>query len=163
MVYLTMTMKIHKGMMWILKILVKKTKKVPVKGDTVPYHLKMFFFLFNTFHSQFVQFGHLVESIYICVPSLSREALNVSPFMLQIFFFFFFRGGNLHRHLTTPLCGRQKVVPDSYRLKPPRAGQYSNVDILIAEDPYVFKTRQSLYSALPGSTPTQYTQGRGGR
>ena len=79
-----------------------------------------------------------------------------------MFFFFFFSGGKLNRHLT-PLCGRQKVVPDSYRLKPPRAGQYSNVDILIVEDPYVFKTRQSLRSALPGSTPTQYTQGRGGR
>ena len=59
---------------------------------TVPYNLLLFFFffLFNTFHSQFVQFGHLVESIYICVSSLSREALNVSPFMLQKKFFFFF-------------------------------------------------------------------------
>ena len=69
----------------------KNKKNCRCKG-TVPYHLKMyfFFFLFNTFHFQFVQFGHLVESIYICVPSLSWEALNVSPFMLQIFFFFFF-------------------------------------------------------------------------
>ena len=80
------------------------------------------------------------------------------------FFFFFFRGGNLHRHLTT-LCGRQKVVPDSYRLKPPRARQNSNVDFLIVGDPplCVFTTLRTLYSALPESTPTQYTQGRGGR
>ena len=68
----------------------EKNKKSAGERGHSALPLKVFFFLFNTFHSQFFQFGHLVESIYICVPSLSREALNVSPFMLQIFFFFFF-------------------------------------------------------------------------
>ena len=47
----------------------------------------------------------------------------VSPLMSQKkIFFFFFRGGNLHRHLNTHAkLVEHKVVPDSYRLKPPRA------------------------------------------
>ena len=62
----------------------KNKKSAGERGHNALPFKNVFFFLFNTFHSQFVQFGHLVEFFNYCLPYIIESFSNFTDVILTL-------------------------------------------------------------------------------